>query len=286
MKLELNFPTAKLSDDDETVLRIAREVDEPVIGHDSRERDDVPKGKLIEGHHVGVGIYPGVERDYWVYVPKQYDGLAPANLMVFQDGESYLMRTNAATVFDNLIAAGDLQTTIAVFVEPGDWAGQPKGSKANRSWEYDSINDAYVRFLLEELLPQAIGEYRVTDDPAKRAICGMSSGGICAFNVAWERPDQFGLVVSHVGSFTNIRGGHIYPSRVRQNAKRSIRVFMQDGAADLNHGLGNWPIANFDMAASFVYRDYDMRFEFGQGAHDFRHAAAILPQTLRWIFRD
>lgn len=284
MKLEIDFPTTNLTNSDEAILRAARETHTPEMGRMSFDRD-LPKGRLIAGHHVGVEVYLGVERDYWVYVPDQYGGAA-ANLVVFQDGDSYLKRTNAVTVFDNLIAAGDLAPTIAVFVEPGDWAGQPKGSKANRSWEYDSINDAYVRFLLEELLPEVIGEYNITDDPSKRAICGMSSGGICAFNAAWERPDQFGLVLSHVGSFTNIRGGHIYPSRVRQNAAKPIRVFMQDGATDLNHGLGNWPIANFDMASSLTYRGYDMRFEFGLGAHDFQHPAAILPQSLKWLLRD
>lgn len=286
MKLEFDFPTDRLGELDEAAFRNAREADVPVAGTESLESSGVPKGKIITGHHVGENIYPGIERDYRVYVPHQYDGSTRANLMVFQDGNSYLTRTNTATVFDNLIAAGDLPPTIGVFIEPGDAASQSKGSKANRSLEYDNVNDAYLRFLLDELLPQAIGDFLVTDDPSKRAICGMSSGGICAFNAAWERPDVFGSVVSHVGSFTNIRGGHIYPSRVRQNAKRPIRVFMQDGIADLNHGLGNWPIANFDMASSLAFRGYDMRFEFGRGAHDFQHASAILPQTLRWIFRD
>lgn len=286
MKLKIDFPTTKGSTADEAAFKAARKVAEPELAAEAQEQSGVPKGEITAGHHVGTEAYPKVTRDYWVYVPKQYDGETPANLMVFQDGNSYLEQTNAATVFDNLIAKGDLEPTIAVFIQPGDLDGAPKGSRGNRSWEYDSINDAYVRFLLDELLPEAIGEYRITDDPAKRAICGMSSGGICAFNAAWERPDQFGLVVSHVGSFTNIRGGHVYPSRVRQNGKKPIRVFLQDGAADLNHGLGNWPVANFDMASSLTFREYDMRFEFGLGAHNFMHPGAILPQTLRWIFRD
>ncbi len=284
MILDIKFPTTNLDEIDEAVLRAARETATPTIPTEALETN-APKGRLIAGHHVGVDVYQTVGRDYWTYVPDQYDGSA-ANLVVFQDGGSYLKQTNATTVLDNMIAAGDLAPTIAVFVEPGDWAGHPKGTSANRSWEYDSINDAYVRFLLAELLPEAVGEYNITDDPMKRAICGMSSGGICAFNVAWERPDQFGLVLSHVGSFTNIRGGHLYPSRIRLNGAKPIRVFMQDGAADLNIGLGNWPIANFDMASSLTYREYDMRFEFGLGAHDFQHPAAILPQSLKWLFRD
>lgn len=284
--LTLDFPTTKLSDADEAAFAAACEVAEPALGPESQKQDGVPEGTVTAGRHVGVAVWPKVTRDYWVYVPQQYDGKTPASLMVFQDGRSYLDRTNAATVLDNLIAKGDLAPTIGVFIQPGDLDGMPKDSRGNRSLEYDKVSDAYVRFLLDELLPEAVGQYSITTDPKKRAICGMSSGGICAFNAAWERPDQFGLVISHVGSFTNIRGGHCYPSRVRQNGPKPIRVFLQDGAADLNHGIGNWAIANFDMASSLAYRDYDFRFEFGVGAHDFKHPGAILPQTLRWIFRD
>lgn len=286
MKLKLNFPTTKLSKADEAVLKSARKSKQPIIAVEAESDDSVPTGKLIAGHHIGTDVYPDHERDFWVYVPAQYDADTPANLMVFQDGASYLEHTKATTVFDNLIASGDLAPTIALFIQPGDTPGATKDSKANRSMEYDHISDAYARFLHDELLPAAIGDYNVTDDPKKRAICGMSSGGICAFNVAWERPDSFGLVLSHVGSFTNIRGGHIYPSRIRQNAPRDMRVFLQDGVADLNHWLGNWAIANFDMASALTFKGYDMRFEFGKGAHTFDHAAAILPQTLRWLFRN
>ncbi len=286
MKLERAFPTVRLSDADEQVFAAARSVAEPPAAPESGEQAGVPKGTLTAGHHVGTGIYPKVTRDYWVYVPSQYDGRTPANLMVFQDGDSYLKRTNAKTVFDNLIARGDLKPTIAVFIQPGDLDGQPTGSRGNRPFEYDSVTDAYVSFLLDELLPEVTGGFAITDDPKGRAICGMSSGGICAFNAAWERPDKFGRVVSHVGSFTNIRGGHVYSSRVRQNSARPIRVFLQGGAGDLDNGYGNWPVANFDMAAALAWKGYDMRFEFGLGAHNFIHAAATLPQTLRWIFRD
>ncbi|CAN5142835.1 alpha/beta hydrolase-fold protein [soil metagenome] len=285
MKLERDFPTTRISDADEAAFAAARSVAEPPPAEESAEQAGVPKGAVTQAHHVGKVAYPTVTRDYWVYVPSQYHAATPANLMVFQDGENYLKRTNAATVFDNLIAKGDLKPTIAVFIQPGDLDGQAKGSRGNRPFEYDSVTDTYVHFLLEELLPEAIGGYMVTDSPKGRAICGMSSGGICAFNAAWERPDRFGVVVSHVGSFTNIRGGHVYPSRVRQNSKRPIRVFLQDGTADLDNGYGNWPVANFDMAAALAWKGYDMRFEFGLGTHTYQHAAATLPQTLRWIFR-
>ena len=286
MKIEVDYQTVRLSDADEAVFAAACATAEPPPAAESAEQAGVPKGTVTAGHHVGKTIWADVERDYWVYVPsRQHDSGTPPNLIVFQDGANYLKNTKAAIVLDNLIAKGDLAPTIGLFVQPGDLPGLPKGSRGNRSLEYDSINDAYVRFLLDELMPVALAGLAITDDPKVRAICGMSSGGLCAFNAAWERPDQFGCVISHVGSFTNIRGGNIYPSRVRANGRRPIRVFLQGGASDLDRDDGNWPIANFDMASALAYRGYDMRFEFGLGAHDFLHAAATLPQTLRWIFR-
>ena len=218
-------------------------------------------------------------------MPAQYGATRPANLIVFQDGRNYLERTGAVAVLDNLIGAGELAPTIALFVQPGDITAQPPGNQSVRSLEYDSMTDAYVTYLLEELMPIALEGLNVTNDPAKRAICGMSSGGICAFNAAWLRPDQFGLVISHVGSFTALRGGNAFPSIVRQNARKPIRVFLQAGAGDIVNSVDHWPLASIQMALALAYKEYDVRLEFGLGAHNFEHAAAILPQTLKWIFR-
>jgi len=285
MNLVFDHDPFLLSDEDEAVFKAARESSSPSMSALCTAVAGIPTGAVIAGHHVGAAVYAKVERDYQVYLPAQLDTTADANLIVFQDGDNYLRRTNAHVVLDNLIAGGVLPPTIAVFIEPGDLPGSPKGARGNRSLEYDSVNDAYLRFLLDELLPEAIGDYRVTADPMRRAICGMSSGGICAFNAAWERPDEFGLVLSHVASFINIRGGHIYPSRIRQNGARPFRALLQGGAGDLDNTLGHWPTANFDMAAALRFKGYDLRFEFGLCGHTFEHAAAIMPQALKWLFR-
>jgi enterochelin esterase family protein len=286
MPLVIENPPSAISPSDEGAFAAARESATPSLGPDSLPQPGVPKGAMTKFRHIGTSLFPGVARDYWVYVPQQYTGAEPARLMVFQDARLYLPETvNATTVFDNLIANGDLPPTIAVFVEPGDLPGEPEGSMGNRSFEYDSLTDNYVRFLLEELLPEALSSYSISQDPADRAICGMSSGGICAFNAAWERPDVFGRVVSHVGSFTNIRGGHVYPSMVRKAEPKPIRVFLQGGEKDLDRESGNWPIANHDMAAALRLKGWDYHFEFGRGAHELKHGGAVFPQTLRWLWR-
>jgi enterochelin esterase-like enzyme len=262
------------------------------LGPDSQVQPSVPHGR-VEGPFVWKStIFPGTIRQYWVYVPAQYDAGTPAAVMVFQDGHKYVnveQEYRVPVVFDNLIARAEMPVTIGIFVNPGHhgdalpadpWRGD------DRSFEYDSLTGTYARFLLEEILPEVGRKYRLTDDPDRRAIAGASSGGICAFTAAWERSDAFRKVVSHIGSFTNIRGGHAYPSLIRKTAKKPIRVFLQDGSTDLDNEHGNWPLANQQMASALKFAGYDYRFEYGVGAHTHFHGGALLPDTLRWLWRD
>ena len=138
---------------------------------------------------------------------------------------------------------------------------------------------------MEEILPEVGKKYKLTEDPECRAICGISSGGICAFTVAWQRPDAFRKVLSHVGSFTNIRGGHVYPSLIRAEPNKPIRVFLQDGDKDLDNVWGNWWLANLEMEAALKFKQYDHKFVGGTGGHSGKHGGAILPDSLRWLWR-
>jgi enterochelin esterase family protein len=207
--------------------------------------------------------------------------------MVFQDGQN--AKNYIPTVFDNLIAKGDMPVTVGIFISPGTRAdGRP-----NRSFEYDTLSDQCARFLLEEILPEVEKSYKLRRDAASRAIGGISSGGICAFTVAWERPNEFSKVLSWVGSFTNIasgptlrEGGHNYQAMIRKTPKKPIRVFLQDGENDLDNQHGSWPLANQTMAKSLAFAKYDFKFEWGHGFHSDRHGRAILPDSLRWLWSD
>jgi enterochelin esterase family protein len=211
--------------------------------------------------------------------------------MVFQDGGGY-QSTNGqyrtTVVFDNLISKKEMPVTIGVFVNPGVVPATEPGRRPrnNRSFEYDSLGDAYAKFLIDELLPEVAKKYNITTDPEGRAIGGASSGGSCAFTVAWERPDSFRKVLSHIGSVTNIRGGHVYPALIRKTEKKPLRVFLQDGSSDLDNLHGNWPLANQQMAAALKFMKYDYKFEFGTEGHNGKHGGAILPESLRWLWRD
>jgi enterochelin esterase family protein len=254
-------------------------------------QEGVPRGKVTEHDWNSSQVYPGTERKYWVYVPSQYDGSKPARVMVFQDGQSFVSENGSyrvPVVFDNLIHKGDMPVTIAVLINPGVIPPATPGRmpRRNRSDEYDRVSDDYPRFLLEEILPEVGKTYKLTDDPDGRAICGSSSGGICAFSVAWHRPDAFRKVLSFIGSFTNIQGGHVYPSLIRKSEKKPLRVFLQDGSNDLDNMFGNWPLANQQMAAALKYKGYDYKFEFGDGAHNGKHGGSIMPDALRWLWRE
>jgi enterochelin esterase-like enzyme len=256
---------------------------------DSRVSSDVPKGKLIQPPKFKSQVFEGTTRDWWIYVPAQYTGDAPAAVMVFQDGGGY--KDFVPTVFDNLIAKKEMPVTVGVFVNPGTF----EGGRSNRSFEYDTLSDQYPRFLLEEILPETekAANVKLRKDAAGRATAGISSGGICAFTAAWERPNEFSKVLSWVGSFTNIAsgksghdGGHNYEAMVRKTPKKPIRVFLQDGSNDLDNNNGNWPLANQTLAKSLAFAKYDYMFVYGQGFHSNRQGRAILPDSLRWLWRD
>ena len=279
-----------ITDHDAPRFARAITVDEPYKpGPDAQSRANVPEGRLSAHRHRGVAVYPGVERGFQVHVPAQYDAAKPACLLVFQDGAGYLgAETNARTVLDNLIHARQIPVTISVFVEPGEQGpGLPiYGGKSNRSFEYDSPDDAYARFLVDQLLPAALDGLNVSADPRDRAICGISSSGQCAFAAAWHRPDQFSKVISHIGSFVDIRGGHDWPQRIRKAPRKPLRVYLQDGENDLDIVYGHWFHANRQMAAALAYAGYDHQFVVGSGGHSIKHGGALLPDTLRWLWRD
>jgi enterochelin esterase-like enzyme len=260
-------------------------------GPDSNRQEGVPKGVVTQHKFTSEKIFPGTVRDFWIYVPAQYDKSKPAALMVFQDGGAYVNEKGdfrIPVVFDNLIHKQEMPVTIGVFISPGVVPPTAPGAKGrqNRSFEYDSMGDQYARFLIEEFMPTIEKDYNISKDPAQRAIGGISSGGICAWTVAWERPDQFGKVLSHVGSFTNIRGGHVYPALIRKTEHKPIRIFLQDGSGDLDNLHGNWPLANQEMAAALKFSKYDYKFEFGDGGHNGKHGGAIMPESLRWLWRN
>jgi enterochelin esterase family protein len=257
------------------------------LGVDSLPQEGVPKGTVVKRSWSASRIYPGTTHEYWVYVPAQYTDAEPACVMVFQDGHDFVDPeglVRAPTVFDNLIHSGEIPVTIGIFINPGT----KERAYDNREAEYVPLDDAYARFLLEEILPEVGKDYKLVDTAAGRAICGMSDGGLCAFTVAWERPEAFSKVISQIGSYTRLRGGSEYPYLIRKTRgkPKPIRVFLQDGANDINITEGNWTLANMGMASALMFARYDYRFEMGTGGHDLRHGGAIFPETLRWIWRD
>ena len=267
------------------------QTDVPCYGPESYEKPGVPHGKLSEKMVFKSQIYPGMECNYWVYTPAQYKANTPAALFVWQDGQGLVQRdggTRSQIVFDNLTAEGKIPVIVQVYIQPGT-----VGTKAMRSVQYDSVNDTYARFLRDEILQEVYKTHNIRKDGYSRAIAGGSSGGICAFNVAWQQPDQFSRVLSRIGSFTSIQwhpgeldGGNVYPFKIRKEAKRNIRVWLQDGSEDLENNHGSWPLQNLQMANSLKLMNYDFHLSFGNGTHNAAHPNSELPEEMTWLWRD
>jgi len=284
---------------------------------DSLPQPGVAKGKLIGPLEFRSQVIAGTVRRYWIYVPAKYDAKTPPNLLVFQDGQRAINPQgplNIPVVLDNLIVKGDIPQTLGIFITPGNSGTEHypdnlgTGNPNHRAPEYDALSDAYTRMLIDEIMPEVAKKYSFTSDPKKRAIGGTSSGAICAWTVAWHRPDAFGNVISMIGSYTSIGyqpatadhpmipGGDTYPGLIRKNPIRPIRIFLQDGTADLNNEHGNWHLANEQMLSALQWANanadekkipgarYDVRFEWGDGAHSDVHGGWLLPGILRWMF--
>jgi enterochelin esterase-like enzyme len=261
------------------------------FGEDSYEKPGVPRGSLSEKMVHTSRIYPGMKSDYWVYAPAQYRPDTPAAVMIWQDGEVLVPRelpSRAQIVFDNLTHQKKIPVIVHVLISPG-----LAGERRMRSIQYDTVNDTYARFLLEEILPEVAKKYNLRTDGYSRAIAGDSSGGICAFNAAWFKPDEFSRVLSRIGSFTSIQwrpgeidGGNIYPFKIRKEPKRNIRVWLQDGSEDLENAHGSWPLQNVQMANSLKYREYDFYFSWGSGSHSRNGGHAELAEEMIWLWRD
>ncbi|OJW05820.1 MAG: esterase [Planctomycetales bacterium 71-10] len=273
------------------------------LGPDSLPQEGVPKGEIRGPFTLPSEAYPGTQHTYWVYVPAQYDPAVPAALMVFQDGQAFKAEdgdVRAQNVMDNLIYRREIPVMIGVFINPGRRPDQPEPNPrnwgdrdTNRPTEYNSLDDRYARVITEELMPALDKEYNISKDPEMHGIGGSSSGAIAAFTVAWERPDHFRKVLSNVGSFTNIRGGHAYPDKIRAADKKPIRVYLCDGRND-NRGVRNgkydpnwdWFLQNVRMKDALTEKGYDVNYSWGMNGHGQKFGGAILPEMMRWLWRD
>jgi enterochelin esterase family protein len=276
------------------------------LGPDSLPREGVPKGEVRGPFTLPSEAYPGTQHTYWVYVPAQYDPGVAASLMIFNDGQAFKNMDGdlrAPNVLDNLIYRREIPVMLAVFINPGRRPDQPEPTPqewgdrtTNRPTEYNSLDDKYARVIVNELMPALYKDYNVSKDPDRHGIGGASSGAIAAFTVAWERPNEFRKVLSMIGSFTNLRGGHAYADIVRKTDRKPLRVYLQDGRND-NRGRGrdeaapydetrDWFLQNVKLMQALTEKGYDLNYTWGIGRHGQKQAGAIMPDMMRWLWRD
>lgn len=274
------------------------------LGPDSMAQEGVPKGVIKGPFQLPSEAYPGTSHTYSVYVPAQYDAAVPTALMVWQDGPAMMAPEGDArvqNVLDNLIYRREIPVMIAVFISPGRRPDQPEANPkewgdrtTNRPQEYNALDDKYARVIVDELLPVLNKEYNISKDPEQRGLAGASSGAIAAFTVAWHRPDQFRKVLSIVGSFVDIRGGHQYPDIIAKSEKKPLRIFLQDGRND-NRGQRpggeynpnrDWFLQNVRMMKALTAKGYEVNYSWGIGRHGQKQGGAMIPEMMRWLWRD
>ena len=259
------------------------------LGHDSQPQPGVPTGTVTK-HVLAPGKYfPGTPHNYQVYVPAQYDASRPIAYMIFLDGSGYAgNNVRVPVVLDNLIARRDVPPMIAMFIDPGIMPAlsDEAQNRYERIFEYDSLTPRFANFLIEEFVPEVARTHNLSKDPNDHGIAGISTGGVGAFVAAWNRPDQFRRVITWVGSFGNFRGADRLPGLIRRTEPRPIRIFMQTGRQDLVNYAGSWYLENPRMAAALEFAGNDVKIELGEDGHSNRHGASVLPDTLRWLWRD
>ncbi len=268
------------------------------LGPDSMPQEGVPKGEIRGPFTLPSQVFPGTQHTYFVYVPAQYDPSVPASLMIFNDGQAFMAPQGdlrAQNVMDNLIYRREIPVMIGVFINPGRRPDQPEPTPAdwgdrttNRPAEYNSLGDAYPRVIVDELMPALSKEYNISKDPEQHGIGGASSGAIAAFTVAWERPNQFRKVLSIVGSFTNLRGGYVYPEAVLKSEKKPLRIFMQDGRNDnrVDDKTRDWFYQNVRLMQALTDKGYEVNYAWGMNKHGQKMGGAIMPEMMRWLWRD
>lgn len=267
------------------------------LGRDSQPQSGVPKGTVTKFTLAPGKDYPGTPHNCAVYVPEEYDASKPTPFMIFLDGSQALGDSmRVPVVLDNLIAKHDLPPMIAIFVDPGilPVVSDADQNRYNRIYEYDSLTPRFSDFLLTELIPEVAKQYNLSKNPDDRGLSGVSTGAVGAFMAAWNRPDKFHRVLSLIGTYVSMKGADALPALVRKTEPKPIRIFMQDGSADHiapsePYGVafaGSWPINNQVMYEALEFAGYDAKFVMGTDGHSTRQGGAILPDALRWLWRD
>jgi len=267
------------------------------LGSDSQSNPGVPKGVITNYNLTPGKFYPGTPHPYSVYVPAQYDPARPAPFMIFLDGSGALGNgVRVPVVLDNLIARHELPPIIGIFIDPGvlPALSDQVQNRYERIFEYDSLSDRFSSFLIDELVPDVALHYNLSKDPNDHAIEGVSTGAVGAFMTAWNRPDQFHRVLSFIGTYVAMKGADSMAALVRKTEQKPIRIFMQDGANDHivpsqpwgSSFSGSWPMANQVMFQALQYSGYDVKLVMGTEAHNMKQGGAIMPDALRWLWRD
>ena len=273
-------------------------------------RADVPKGWIYRYvmKSTESRMYPGISktesykivpytRRVTVYVPAQYKAGSAAPFLISQDS---LGSGVIPTILDNMIHDRRLPAMVAILIDSG--GSDSLGSQ--RGLEYDTMSGGYADFVEEEVLPRASREAHVefTKDPNGRMTMGGSSGGACAFSMAWYRPNLYHRVLTYSGTYVNQQwpptpetphgAWEYHENLIPKSPRKPLRIWMHVGENDFRNRdeeatYHNWVMANQRMAAVLKAKRYPYQFLFARdsGHVDGRVVNQTLPQALEWVWK-
>ena len=253
----------------------------------------VPNGVMFTFQMKHSKIFPGTVRTIQVYIPAEYKAQKPACVFVHLD----TFGKWSFTTFNNLIYKKQIPITIGIGLPGGLTPSVPTNNNGRfeRSYEFDALNDNLGRFLIQEVLP-AVARHRtpsglpilLSNNPNDRCLWGGSSGGTCAFTVAFDNPDYFRRVIIYNGTFVGFRGADGYPTLVRKSAPEPLRIFMGDGCNDEywpGAEMGNWWLNTRAMESALVFSGCHVRHVWGYTSHQGSMAVMSYPEALRWVWQ-
>ena len=290
-------------------------------------REDVPRGTVFEFTMASADskIYPGIAREpntfgtadpndpaklivttshpapytrhVAVYVPKQYVAGTAAPFIVGADGPDRAL----FTALDNLIAEHKVPVMIGISI--GNGSGDAQGSE--RGLEYDTMSGLYAEFVEKEVLPlvEKQANVRLTKNPEGRATMGGSSGGSCAFIMAWYHPELYHRVLTYSGTYVNQQwpsnaqtphgAWEFHEHLIPTSPVKPLLIWMEVGDRDLlspnimHDNMHDWVVANEEMAKVLAAKGYHYQFVFARNAGHTDRAVKLqtLPEALEYLWR-
>lgn len=247
-------------------------------------------GKIINGSCIGNVYEPGIKNNYITYLPEVPHPEPLALYLFLEANQTVILPLMEQLMREELIPWGVLLLVEPGALEPPAGSVPEAAQRRMRAEQFDQFGREYADYLVAELIPSATAALNVELDPSpdRHFITGGSSGGLCAWNVAWFRNDMFRRVFLSSPTFAAMRGGEEVMVLCRKMESRPIRIYMTVGTDEPDYYFGNSFYAACNAAKAFDFAGYDYRFEVfsGEGHCARREDPALLRRVMSFLWAN